>query len=137
MLIVPEPMLNGDWFCIMPFTSPMIEQEEQRAEHRGRQADQDDEGIAEAFELRRQHQIDQISSEKAKVMASVLPSVYELPAFTLEVIGHALREISPAFCCRKATASPTVRPGNGTPWKVAELSCWKVARLLGCTVWSS
>ena len=30
-----------------------------------------------------------------------------------------------------------VRPGNGTPWKVAELSCWKVARLLGCTVCST
>ena len=32
--------------------------------------------------------------------------------------------------------SPMVRPGNGTAWKVAELSCWKVARLLGCTDWS-
>ncbi len=35
------------------------EQEEQGAEHRGRQSDQDDERIAEAFELRRQHQVDQ------------------------------------------------------------------------------
>ena len=33
--------------------------------------------------------------------------------------------------------SPTVRPGNGTAWKVAEFNCWKVARLLGCTDLSS
>ena len=46
-------------------------------------------------------------------------------------------KISAAFCCRKATASPTVRPGNGTPWNVAEFNCWKVARLFGCTDWSS
>ena len=31
--------------------------------------------------------------------------------------------------------SPMVRPGNGTPCSMAELSCWKVARPLGCTDW--
>ena len=30
-------------------------------------------------------------------------------------------------------ASPTVRPGNGTPDSVAELSCWKLVRAFGCT----
>ena len=30
-------------------------------------------------------------------------------------------------------ASPTVRPGNGTPDRVAELSCWKLVSALGCT----
>ena len=30
-------------------------------------------------------------------------------------------------------ASPTVRPGNGTPGRVAELSCWKLVSALGCT----
>ena len=32
-------------------------------------------------------------------------------------------------------ASPTVRPGNGTPGRVAELSCWKLVSALGCTDW--
>ena len=30
--------------------------------------------------------------------------------------------------------SPMVRPGNGTPCSMAELSCWKVASPFGCTV---
>ena len=30
-------------------------------------------------------------------------------------------------------ASPMVRPGNGTPCSVAELSCWKLVSALGCT----
>ena len=31
-------------------------------------------------------------------------------------------------------ASPTVRPGNGTADRVAELSCWKLVSAFGCTV---
>ena len=31
--------------------------------------------------------------------------------------------------------SPTVRPGNGTPCRIAELSCWKLVSALGCTDW--
>ena len=30
-------------------------------------------------------------------------------------------------------ASPMVRPGNGTPDRVAELSCWKLVSALGWT----
>ena len=30
--------------------------------------------------------------------------------------------------------SPTVRPGNGTPCSVAELSCWKLVSAFGCTL---
>ena len=40
---------------------------------------------------------------------------------------------SAAFAFMKSSASPTVRPGNGTPWMVAELSCWNVVSVLGCT----
>ena len=31
--------------------------------------------------------------------------------------------------------SPTVRPGNGTPCSIAELSCWKLVSAFGCTLW--
>ena len=34
---------------------------------------------------------------------------------------------------RKSSASPSVRPGNGTPDSVAELSCWKLVSAFGCT----
>ena len=66
-------------------------QDEQRAEDRGRQADQDDERIAEAFELGRQHQIDQQQRE-GESDGKRIAFLHELPAFALEVIGHALRE---------------------------------------------
>ena len=75
----------------MPLTLPRIHRDEQRAEQRGRQADQDDEGVAEAFELRRQHQIDQQQRE-GEGDGKRIAFLHELPAFALEVIGHAVRE---------------------------------------------
>ena len=61
--------------------------------------------------------------------------LHELPALALEVVGHAVREQLVGLLLQEGAASPTVRPGNGTPCRVAEFSCWKVVRLLGCTDW--
>ena len=66
-------------------------QHEERAEQRRRQADQDDEGIAEALELRRQHQVDQQQRE-GEGDGKGIAFLHELAAFALEVIGHAVRE---------------------------------------------
>ena len=68
--------------------SPKV-QREQRAEHRRRQRDQDDQRIAEALVLRRQHQIDddQREDEGDDERAALL---HVLPALALEVVGEAL-----------------------------------------------
>src|SRR5262249_32279236 len=64
---------------------------EQRAEDRGRQRDQDDEGIAEALVLSRQHQVDDDQREhEGNDEAVALLNV--LPAFALEVVGEAFGE---------------------------------------------
>ena len=57
---------------------------QQRAEHRGRQCDQDDEGIAEALELRREHEVDYDQREDERVEERVA-LLHELPALALVV----------------------------------------------------
>ena len=66
------------------------EQHEERAEHRGGQADEDDEGIAEALELRGENQVDE-QQRNAEGDGKRVAFLDELAALALEVIGHALR----------------------------------------------
>ena len=74
---------------------PDVERD-QRAEHRGRQRDQDDQRIAEALILRGEHQEDddQREDEGDDERAALL---HVLPAFALEVVGEAFGKLS--ACC--------------------------------------
>ena len=106
---------------------------QQRAEQRRRQRDQDDERIAEALVLRGEHEIDDDQREDEDVDERVA-FLLELARVALEIVADSPSgKISCDFALRKSSASPSVRPGNGTPDSVAELSCWKLVSALGCT----
>ena len=65
---------------------------DQRAEDGSRQRDQDDQGVAEAFVLSRQHQVDDDEREHEgdDQRAALL---HVLPALALEVVGEALGQL--------------------------------------------
>ena len=72
---------------------------QQRPEQRRRQGDENDERIAEALVLRRQHQINHDEREHEHIDERVA-LLFELARIALKVIGVALREDSFDFALR-------------------------------------
>ena len=71
-------------------------------------------------------------SAKTKVIDERAALLHVLPALALEVVGEALGKL---LLRLRPSGSRwprrRVRPGNGTPDSVAELSCWKLVERVG------
>ncbi len=97
------------------------EQGQHGADDRHRHADHDDERIAQAFELRRQHQEDDDQRE-AEGDRKLVAFLHILSGIRQVVVAEAGRQTSWPRPRGKSTACPTVTPGIGTAWKVAEFN---------------
>ena len=99
------------------------EREQQRAGNRQRNGTcQDNERIAEAFELRREHEINQ--NRRQQESAEKAATLSELPRFTRVIDGEALWQNLLRLLSRESPApGPTGLAGGMTPWIRTALSC--------------
>ncbi len=87
-----------------------IERDE-RAEHRGRQGDQDDQRVAEALILRGEHEEDDHQREDEGVNEGVA-LLDELPALALEIVSEAFRKALRGLLLEKVDGLADGAPGE-------------------------
>ena len=109
------------------------EREEQRARERQRhRAREDDERVAEALELGREHEVDQDrrQQEREEELAALGPQLPRLAGVVdREALGQDRR---PPRSRGHFRALSSETPGGMTPWMRTAFSCWKRFRSRGC-----